>query len=75
MSGGKIIAVGAITFAFVILTGLVFGFSQMGDCFPEPQAMRQCLDGKEGAGQLILAMSASLYLVSLWLLFRRRKAS
>jgi len=74
VSANKIFAASAITFAFVVLTGLIFGLSQMGDCYPEPSVLRTCLDTKGRAADTILLASASLYAGSIWFIFRRRKA-
>jgi len=63
-----------VTFCFVVLTGLLFGFSQMGDCFPEPSVLAQCLSEKDSTGHIILFVCVIIYVIALWFLFRRRKS-
>ncbi|CAN5223495.1 hypothetical protein BH10PSE12_BH10PSE12_21670 [soil metagenome] len=71
MNWGKVILISWMTFATLITAGLVFGFSQMGDCFPEPCELRACLDAKRTAGNVVWIVVAGLYCGALVLIICR----
>ena len=74
MRWGRIILAAWITFAMLLLAGVAFGFGQMGDCFPEPEAYRECIKAKNDLGNLVLASLAILYACAMWLIFHKRKS-
>lgn len=73
MNFGKVILVAWVTFAFLIMTGLIFGLSQMGDCFPEPAELRACLNTQRTAGNVVLMVAAAVYVSAVVLIICRGK--